>query len=319
MQAMTKGHDMMVRRLILVLAFVAMAGSVSAAEIQGKVTGVLGKDVRLALEGDLLPQAGDEVTIRFQIPGGPMVVVGTWKVTSIESDSVLAALVDATGAPAIGQVATIVSANPIPRRQAPKDTIRVRFAGETHETLYQHEIVNGYPIDIYFFIAPEVGLDKAGNPSYNRFVREPAENVAGAPTWWHCRWLMRDGQWTYVQDKIGAAEVSVLRVPVDPALYEGSVWKSTSTETGGDRKGQSFDGETRMTTSNGITRMTSPSTIAEGRISSDRFVFSIYKPDGTGPIGEGFFVISGNVFSGGWSSTNGRAGTWSGVRSQKTP
>jgi hypothetical protein len=305
---------MRLRWLIVALVFLATPASASAAEIHGKVTGVLGKDVRLALEGDLLPQAGDEVTIRFQIPGGPMVVVGTWRVSSIEADSVLATLVDATGSPAIDQHATIVSMNPVPRRLVSKDTIRVSCQGEVHETIYQHQIVDGHPIDIYFYVATDVGLDAAGNPSYNRFVREPAENVAGVPTWWHCRWVRQNGEWRYLQEKTGATEVSVLRVPVTASVYEGSVWKSTSTETSGDRKGQSFDAEFRMTTSNGITRMTSSTTYAEGSFSGDRFVFSTFKSDGTGPVGEGFCVFAGTVFSGGWTSTNGRAGVWQGRR-----
>lgn len=321
---------MSLRRLPLVLGFLltAFVQAVSGAVLQGEVAGVIGSDVRLTVEGEMLPQPGDVVTISFEIPGGPKVVVGTWKVTSIDGDSVLASKVDATGAPAIGQIATIVSPNPVARRPkqvaastaSPSGGIRVRYQGQVYETLYQHQTYEvtekgrsvDRPIDLYFFAALDAGAEANGTQRFNRFVRDPAEGHPDVPTWWYCRWVSRDGDWHYDQTKVDG--VTVLRTPVDAAAYEASVWNTTSIETGGDRKGQAFASEMTMTTANGITRMSSSTAYAEGRIVGDRFTFSSFKPDGTGPVGEGWCVFSGNAFSGGWTATNGRSGTWEGKR-----
>jgi len=83
-----------------------------AAELKGKVISVAAQQVRLAIEGDYLPQVGDQATISFQIPGGPTVRVGTWKVSELGADFVTATLVEATGTPAVDQIAIIDSAKP---------------------------------------------------------------------------------------------------------------------------------------------------------------------------------------------------------------
>ena len=299
----------------------AMAAAAGAVELHGKVAGVMGKDVRLTVEGDMLPQLGDVVTIEFEIPGGTRVVVGTWRVTAIDGDSVVASQLEATGTPAIDQLATIESANPSARRprqpvasatSSTGDSVRVSYQGQVYETVYQHQKPDGNPIDVYFFVAPGAGAGSDGMPRYNRFVREPAEGDPATPTWWFCQWLLGDEGWRYDQAKGGG--VTVLRTPVDAAALEGSVWHTTSTETGGDRKGQSFSMEVTLTTANGITRLSSSTTYAEGRIVGDRFTFSTFEPDGSGPVGEGWCVFSGTTFSGGWTATNGRAGIWEGRR-----
>jgi hypothetical protein len=311
---------MLLRSTVFALALlVSLSGSALAADLHGKVVAVTGKDVRITLEGELLPQPGDPVTIGFQIPDGPMVVVGTWRVTSVDGTAVLAAVVDATGAPAVGQLVTIVSTNPV-ARPSPQtaqstasgfgDDIPIHFEGQTYRTLYQHQMVEGRGLDLYFYKAEDAsGGDRGIN--YNRFVRDPAENHPGEATWWYCRWVQRDGAWTYVESKVNG--VTVGRQPFHPGLHQGSVWKTTSTEAIGDRKGQSFDVEMTMTHDNGVTRMTGGNVYAEGRVVDDRFTFTTYLNDGT-RVGEGFCVFSGTVFSGGWTSTNGRAGTWQGRR-----
>ncbi|MBI2213868.1 MAG: hypothetical protein HYU52_09485 [Acidobacteria bacterium] len=315
----------MLRRFVLILSVAAaIAATSSAAEIKGKVSGVIGKDVRLTVDGDLLPQPGDDVTIRFEIPGGPMVVVGSWRVTSIDGDSVLAAMVEATGAPAIGQLASIVSPNPAPRRPPPPPpstsapppgVIRVSFDARMYDTTYEHQIVEGKGLDIYFFKAVDAGVDASGNQRFNRFVRDPAEGSAGEHVWWVCRWVWENGEWMYVQTKVGDV-VAVLRDPVDVASLDGSVWRTRSSELTGDRKGQSFDFDVKVTVANGVVRMSSETAYAEGRILGARFTYSTYLPDGSGPVGQGSNIFSGDSFTGGWTATNGREGRWEGRRSR---
>jgi TPR repeat protein len=103
--------------------FVVCLASVSAhgAELKGKVVGATGKDIRVAVDGDLLPQPGDLVTVSFEVPGLPPVRVGSGKVTRIDGEDVLATLAQTTGQPAIDQLVVIDCAVPMPRkgRRAP--------------------------------------------------------------------------------------------------------------------------------------------------------------------------------------------------------
>lgn len=95
-----------------------------AVELRGAVTQVTGSEVRLTVEGDQLPQVGDPVRITFRIPGGPEVSVGTWKVTGVEGDAVLATAVEPKGTPVPGHTAIISSANPRPRARPPGEAGR---------------------------------------------------------------------------------------------------------------------------------------------------------------------------------------------------
>jgi hypothetical protein len=101
------------------------AGHASAVELRGRVSAVTGRDVRIELEGDLVPRVGDPVNITFRIPGGPELSVGTWKVSGIEGDAVLATVVTATGTPAVGHAVTIDSPAPGPRGQGSGPSARL--------------------------------------------------------------------------------------------------------------------------------------------------------------------------------------------------
>jgi hypothetical protein len=95
----------------------AMGAAVAAAaELRGKVTAVTGRDVRIEVDGDLVPQVGDRVLLSFRIPGGPEVQVGEWRVSAVSAEGVQATVVRASGTPTVGQTATIDSASPT-RRQ----------------------------------------------------------------------------------------------------------------------------------------------------------------------------------------------------------
>ncbi len=104
--------------LIAALLVLALAAPAQAVELQGRVVEVRGTEVRIEVEGGLMPQVGDQARIAFRLPGGAELRVGTWRVMRIEGDAILASVVEATGTPAPGQTATISSANPVPRAPA---------------------------------------------------------------------------------------------------------------------------------------------------------------------------------------------------------
>lgn len=114
------------RRTLVALVVLAVWGQIgpaatAAVEIAGTVVAVTGNDVRLKIEGDELPRIGDEVRISFRIPGGPALKVGTWRVSDVSEEAITATLVEATGRPAVDQIAVISSVNPT-RRGAAHDT-----------------------------------------------------------------------------------------------------------------------------------------------------------------------------------------------------
>jgi hypothetical protein len=97
---------------VLVLAMAAA----EAAELPGAVVTVSGTDVRIRVEGELLPNIGDVAVLSFIIPGGTALRVGTWRITRVDGDTFTAAQIEATGVPTVDQRATITSASP--RRRA---------------------------------------------------------------------------------------------------------------------------------------------------------------------------------------------------------
>lgn len=101
-------------RLTVAMAslLLALAGPMSAAEIKGTVVAVTGSEVRIRLDSPRRPQVGEPVVITFAVPGGPELRVGTWRVSQVGPDFVLATVVKATGTPAIGQTATITIPEP---------------------------------------------------------------------------------------------------------------------------------------------------------------------------------------------------------------
>jgi hypothetical protein len=102
--------------LFATVALVAAGGPAAAVELKGQVVEVTGRDVRIEVEGDLLPRVGDPVRIAFRIPGGPEVTVGQWRVSAVGVDGIRGTVAEATGTPAVGQLVTITSENPTRRR-----------------------------------------------------------------------------------------------------------------------------------------------------------------------------------------------------------
>jgi hypothetical protein len=112
------------RWLIGGAALLLLASAASAGDLKGKVVGVSERQVRMVVEGDYLPQVGDEVKISFRVPGGPELPIGTWKVSKVEPDFVEAEVVTATGKPAVDQIATIIS--PAPSRRGAGSSVATR-------------------------------------------------------------------------------------------------------------------------------------------------------------------------------------------------
>ncbi len=78
-------------------------------DITGRIQSVDGKTVRIVLEGGMMPQVGARVKISDEVSGVGMVpLMGTWKVTAIEEDVVVAVTEDIeSGTPLPGYMATI--------------------------------------------------------------------------------------------------------------------------------------------------------------------------------------------------------------------
>ncbi len=109
---MNSSFFLMPGRLAALIIF--FASDLFGEDIPGKVVSVSGDSVELRVEGKLVPQAGDPVTLSFEIPGsGTVPLRGTWKVKSVAGDLVRAgAEGKASGAPQAGYRAVIQSKSP---------------------------------------------------------------------------------------------------------------------------------------------------------------------------------------------------------------
>jgi hypothetical protein len=196
---------------------VAPAAATTTTLLTGKITAVAGDEIRIALDGPLDPRPGDAVEVQFQIPGGPKILVGRWTVSRVDNGIVVAAKVEATGAPAVDQVATIHSLAPQRRSSAGEvpavggvdgatwtatatGTARLSHRGREVEARWQRETSGGRAVDTYYFPTPPAGdvvPAVNGQPLWNRFVRDPADDFpdqTGA-TWWLSVWENIDGTW----------------------------------------------------------------------------------------------------------------------------
>jgi len=84
-------------------------------EIPGTVTGVEDRNVTIRIPGDLLPREGDTVRLRFRDPVegvGLVFLDGSWEVSVVRRDEVLARPRGETARPQVGLVALISSENP---------------------------------------------------------------------------------------------------------------------------------------------------------------------------------------------------------------
>lgn len=83
--------------------------SVLWGEISGRIQSVEGRTVRIVVEGGVMPQIGARVKISDEVEGvGLVPLIGTWKVTAIGEDVVVAVSDDMeSGTPLPGYMATI--------------------------------------------------------------------------------------------------------------------------------------------------------------------------------------------------------------------
>ncbi len=99
--------------LFCAILLFSISSSVFAAELNGTVVKTTGKTVDIQLEGDLIPQKGDAVTISFDVPGvGPIPLKGTWHVSKIGKRIITAEPDGDTAQPKKDQNATIQCENP---------------------------------------------------------------------------------------------------------------------------------------------------------------------------------------------------------------
>jgi len=93
--------------LLAALVILGLVCPASAADLEGRVVGVVGQEVEIELDTAIRPRVGDEVTIAFQVPGGSRVRVATGRVARAVPGGVVATLVEVRWRPVPGQVATI--------------------------------------------------------------------------------------------------------------------------------------------------------------------------------------------------------------------
>ncbi len=106
-------HAIIWSYLIVSLIFFTSSAFVHADELEGKVIKVSGKSVEIKLDSNLIPQEGDPVSIRFDIPGvGPVPLKGMWNVTRVGKDSITAGPSGETAQPKKGQKAIIQCEKP---------------------------------------------------------------------------------------------------------------------------------------------------------------------------------------------------------------
>jgi hypothetical protein len=100
--------------VMLVFLSPGLNRSIFGLELEGKVAQVAGLDVKIELLSRARPNAGDQAEIRFSLPEGDTVSIGTWRIFEVRERHVLASVVSNTGRPQIGQSVVIYSNSPVP-------------------------------------------------------------------------------------------------------------------------------------------------------------------------------------------------------------
>jgi nucleoid-associated protein YgaU len=97
----------------LAILALCLSTAVYAAELTGTVTEVSDDSVKISLDHELVPNAGDEVKFFFKIPGlDDEIPVGTGVVSGVDGQTVSAKFKGGTGMPQTGNLVRIHSANP---------------------------------------------------------------------------------------------------------------------------------------------------------------------------------------------------------------
>lgn len=89
------------------LALLLTSGPGFAEDPRGSVVDVSGLDVWIRVDAPDGVRPGDMVDIRFAIPGGEELSIGSWRVVEVEGGLVFAEVVSNTGRPAVGQTAVV--------------------------------------------------------------------------------------------------------------------------------------------------------------------------------------------------------------------
>ncbi len=107
-------HPALKTAIALALLF-AFSGDASGEKLRGSVASFADGQVRIRLEGDRVPAAGDAVTIYSEVPGlGSAPLSGDWTVARVEGNTVFAMNKgDASARPSAGQTVQIESEHPV--------------------------------------------------------------------------------------------------------------------------------------------------------------------------------------------------------------
>ena len=102
-------------------------------ELIGKVVKTIGKQVEIELEGELIPQIGDEVIIGFNMqPIGFVSLQGKWSVSAINSNTITADPDGDTRQPQKDQIIKITSPNPLSRKSMEQETENIFEKAENY-------------------------------------------------------------------------------------------------------------------------------------------------------------------------------------------
>lgn len=110
-------------RLCLWICTAAMAPSLEAVEVVGRVTAVDDQTLKMSIEGEYLPTVGNRILVLAQIPGlNEQALVAQAAVTQVSDDVILGKIDRKTGAVAVGQTVRIDAPEPWNRPQTPKSS-----------------------------------------------------------------------------------------------------------------------------------------------------------------------------------------------------
>jgi hypothetical protein len=105
-----------------------------------------------------------------------------------------------------------VEAGPPTQESTVTGRASVRYQGRVYETLYERQIEDGRPIEIYFYQpSADSGAPAVvnGQQIWSRFVRDPAADHPDQSrvVWWSSRWEYQKGEWKRIDTRDVVVEV----------------------------------------------------------------------------------------------------------------
>lgn len=86
----------------------------------------------------------------------------------------------------------------------------ILFRGKNYQSIYQRELHNGAPIDVFFFrinLQSGYQAEQHGEKLWGKFVRNPStsHNDQSAVQWWFSNWVMESGKWVKKDELLTSA------------------------------------------------------------------------------------------------------------------